>query len=278
MTTVNLKLQNALSALKPYSKQRPKLAMILGSGLGGLADTFDHRQAVPFSKIPGFTASKVAGHKGNLVFGKMHRIPVVAMQGRVHYYEGHPMEDVIFGVRVMRKLGADALIVTNAAGGINKQFKVGDLMLITDHINNLGTHPLRGENPDLLGPRFYDMTVAYDAEFRVAALACAKRQKLTLRQGVYVANTGPSYETPAEIRMMRGWGADAAGMSTVPEVLAARHMGMRVLGISCITNMAAGVLKSTLSHAEVIETTERVSENFKRLVSEIVQELAKTLK
>lgn len=252
---------------------RPKVGLILGSGLGQLADRIEDAVAVPYGDIPHFQASTVAGHRGRLVAGRLAGTAVWAMQGRVHYYEGYSMADVVRPVRVMRELGVTTLVVTNAAGGLNPAFRPGDLMLITDHINFFGTNPLIGPNEDAFGPRFPDMTNAYDPELRALAKAVAAEAGLPLQEGVYLGLSGPSFETPAEIRAFRILGADAVGMSTVPEVIAARHMGVRVLGISCITNLAAGLQTEPLSHEEVMETTARAAGNFARLVTGIVARL-----
>jgi len=249
------------------------LGVILGSGLGAYADTVEDAVRIPFSEIPHFPASSVAGHAGVLVAGRLHGHAVALMQGRVHYYEGHDPDDVIFPARVLHGLGVRTLIVTNAAGGINPEYRPGDLMIIRDHINFMGFNPLRGRVAERFGPRFPDMSYAYHPELRALAREAAGRLGLAVREGVYLGLSGPSYETPAEIRMFRAWGADAVGMSTVPEVIAANQMGMRVLGISCITNMAAGILDQPLTHQEVLDTTERVKDQFTRLVDRIIAEV-----
>ncbi len=250
---------------------KPAVALVLGSGLGGLADAIAGRHAIPFKDIPDFPTAKIVGHAGNLVFGTLSNIPVVAMQGRVHFYEGHPMSKVVFGIRLMRLLGAHTLITSNAVGAINKKYKVGDFMIIRDHLNFQGDHPLRGPNPDALGSRFYDMSAAYDPHLRAQAARLGRKLKLRLHEGVYAACMGPSYETPSEIRMLRKLGADAVGMSTVPEVLAARHMGMTCLSISFISNMAAGVTKFALSHEEVMEAGRNAGNGLQRLVIELLK-------
>lgn len=267
-------LLTALKRVQQVVSLRPQVAVVLGSGLGELVEQFSGCKAIPYKDIPEFPHSRVVGHAGNLVFGTLHGIPLVAMQGRAHYYEGHDMQKVVFGVRLMKLLGAHTIITTNAVGAINKKYKVGDLMLIRDHLNFLGDHPLRGPNIDALGPRFYDMTVAYDPKLRATVKRVAKKLKIPMQEGVYAACMGPSYETPAEIRMLRLLGADAVGMSTVPEILAARHMGMRCLSISLISNMGAGVTKNTLSHAEVVEAGKKVSKSFQNLLSAIFKESA----
>jgi purine-nucleoside phosphorylase len=265
------KITNAVTFLKTKYKQKPKLGLILGSGLGVLADEIKNPVKIPYGEIPDFPISTVEGHAGQLVFGLLEGVEVVAMQGRFHYYEGYSFDKVTFPVRVMNGLGVETLIVTNAAGGINENFSPGDLMLISDHINNMGSNPLIGPNDNRLGARFPDMSEAYSKELREIAKEKAQQLNLNIKEGVYVAFTGPTYETPAEIRAFRILGADAVGMSTVPEVIVARHSGVKVLGISCITNMAAGILDQPLSHEEVIETTERVKANFLLYVKELVK-------
>ncbi|MFS0863473.1 purine-nucleoside phosphorylase [Fredinandcohnia sp. 179-A 10B2 NHS] len=251
----------------------PEIGLILGSGLGVLADEIEDPIKVPYDQIPEFPVSTVEGHAGQLVFGNLQGKFVVAMQGRFHFYEGYSLEKVTFPVRVMKELGVSKLVVTNAAGGINESFEPGDLMLISDHINNMGQNPLIGPNDSRLGARFPDMSEAYSKELRKLAKDVATGLNINIKEGVYVGNTGPTYETPAEIRMLRALGGDAVGMSTVPEVIVARHSGMNVLGISCISNMAAGILDQPLTHDEVIETTEKVKNNFLAFVKEIVKKL-----
>jgi purine-nucleoside phosphorylase len=269
------KISNAVAFLKTKYDKTPKLGLILGSGLGILAEEIEKPVKIPYRDIPDFPVSTVEGHAGQLVFGLLEGIEVVAMQGRFHYYEGYSFEKVTFPVRVMKGLGVETLIVTNAAGGINEGFSPGDLMIISDHINNMGANPLIGPNDARLGARFPDMSEAYSKDLRKLAKQTATKLNLEVKEGVYVAFTGPTYETPAEIRAFRILGADAVGMSTVPEVIVARHSGLRVLGISCITNMAAGILDQPLSHAEVIETTERVKANFLSYVKELVKTITK---
>lgn len=250
-----------------------EIGLILGSGLNILGDAISDPIFIPYEDIPHFPKSTVDGHRGQLVLGTIDDRKVLAMQGRFHYYEGYSLAEVTFPIRMMKALGIHRLIVTNAAGGINRGFSPGDLMVITDHINFTGTNPLIGQNNVALGERFPDMTKAYDEQFIQHALACSKRLNISLQTGVYVGNSGPSYETPAEIKMLEIIGADAVGMSTVPEVIVARHSEMRVLGISCISNMAAGILDEQLSHEQVIETTERVQKDFVRLMKQIVATL-----
>ncbi len=253
----------------------PKVALVLGSGLGALAEDLEERRAIPFGRIPHFPVSTgVVGHAGELVLGRLSNTPVAVLSGRIHFYEGRSMAEVVFPARVLARLGAGVVVLTNAAGGIRLSFRPGDLMLITDHINAFGTHPLIGPNEDRLGPRFPDMSAVYDPALRRTVKAQARRLRVPLREGVYLGNPGPSYETPAEIRAYRKLGADAVGMSTIPEALALRHMGIRVVGISTITNMAAGVWKKPLIHEEVLETTRRVGSRFVRLLTGVVPKLA----
>ena len=250
----------------------PEIGIILGSGLGELADEYCD-VAVPYSEIPNFIKSTVKGHKGRLVFAKMSGKAVVMMQGRNHFYEGHTMGEITYPIKVMKSLGVKTLILTNAAGAVNETFKPADLMIITDHINLMGTNPLIGTNDDTLGERFPDMTEVYKKSLVELAENSAQKIGLTLKKGVYLANTGPSYETPAEIRMARLIGADAIGMSTVPEAIVANYCKMDVLGISCISNAASSIGAAKLSHEEVIETTNRAKAGFKKLVLEIIKNL-----
>jgi purine-nucleoside phosphorylase len=266
------KIQNAAQFLKEKYANTPKIGLILGSGLGVLADEITNPVKIPYNGIPDFPVSTVEGHAGQLVFGTIQDIEVVAMQGRFHYYEGYSFEKVTFPVRVMKELGVEILIVTNAAGGVNKSFEPGDLMIITDHINNMGSNPLIGPNDSRLGVRFPDMSEAYNKELRFLAKNIAEQLNMAIKEGVYVGNTGPTYETPAEVRMIRAFGGDAVGMSTVPEVIVARHAGIKVMGISCISNMAAGILDQPLNHEEVIETTEKVKANFLKYVKELIKQ------
>jgi purine-nucleoside phosphorylase len=256
------------------TKLRPKIALVLGSGLGAFADELTDATRIPYEKIPHFPRSTAVGHAGVLAIGKAGGIAVAAMQGRVHLYEGYSAREVAFAMRVFGRLGIRSAILTNAAGGINQEFKQGALVVIRDHINLQGANPLIGPNDERFGPRFPDMTQAYWRSYREIALAEAKRLGIEAHEGVYAALTGPSYETPAEIRYLRAIGADLVGMSTVPEVIAARHMGMRVLGISCVTNMAAGILDRPLDHAEVIETGERVKGQFIALLRAVLPRIA----
>ena len=251
----------------------PEMGLVLGSGLGSLADSMENPIIVDYGSVPGFPQSTVEGHKGRFVIGDYQGKPVLMMQGRFHYYEGKEMEEVVFPIRVMRDLGIGTLILTNAAGGINMDFRPGDIMLITDHINLSGGNPLRGKNYEEFGPRFPDMSNAYDPGMRQIARDASKRLGIPIRTGIYAMMQGPSYETPAEIRMLRTLGADAVGMSTVPEVLAAVHAQMKVLGISCITNMAAGILKKSLTHQEVLETANQSKDKFIQLINAVIAAL-----
>jgi len=265
-------IQEAADYIRQHISEVPDLAIILGSGLGEYADSFAESQIIPYADIPHCPTSTVPGHKGRFVFGGNSQTSVVAMQGRFHFYEGYSLEQVTFPIRVLGILGVRRLIVTNAAGGINPQFVGGDLMLIHDHINLMGTNPLRGLHHESFGQRFPDMTEAYNREDGVVFRTVAKQLGIALKQGVYVGLSGPSYETPAEIRMLRTLGADAVGMSTVPEVIVANQMGMLVSGISCITNMAAGLNSAKLTHEEVMETAERVRQSFIALLDGAIQQ------
>lgn len=263
-----------VSFLKEKVPDGAEIGLILGSGLGVLADEIEEPVVIPYRDIPNFPVSTVEGHAGQLVIGRLEGKRVVAMQGRFHYYEGYSLQQVVFPVRVMSKLGVKALVVTNAAGGINHGYEPGDLMLIMDHLNLTGNNPLIGPNEDEFGPRFPDMSEAYDRALIELAEKVAAGQKIKLQKGIYAGLTGPTYETPSEIRYLRIIGADAVGMSTVPEVIVANHAGLRILGISCITNMASGVLPQKLTHDEVMETAERVREKFIRLVKGVVREVS----
>jgi purine-nucleoside phosphorylase len=255
---------------------QPVLGLILGSGLGAFADTFKDRIVIPFSDLPHFPSPTVPGHAGNLIAGYAEGVPAVAVQGRIHLYEGYSIEEVAFPAKLLGSLGVSRFIVTNSAGGINTDFHPGDLMLIADHINMLGENPLIGPNADEIGPRFPDMSEAYDAGMRKTVTEVAEQKNILLHQGVYIGLPGPSYETPAEIRMCRVLGADAVGMSTIPEVIIANHMGIRVVGISCITNMAAGILPQKLTHREVMDSAEKAGEKFQSLLRGIIPRLANT--
>ena len=271
MNTVYEKLMNCLDAIQKKVTFKPEVALILGSGLGDYANEMEIVDTVSYTEIEGFPQSTVAGHQGKFVFGYVKGVPVVAMQGRVHYYEGYSITDVVLPVRLMGLLGAKTVILTNAAGGVNYYFQPGNLMMITDHITTAVPSPLIGENIEELGTRFPDMSEVYNKELQEIIRQAARTEKISLQQGVYMQLTGPAYETPAEIRMCRILGADAVGMSTACEAMAARHMGMKVCGISCITNMAAGMNLQPLNHKEVQETADKVSGEFKRLVTEMIR-------
>jgi purine-nucleoside phosphorylase len=251
---------------------KPEIGIILGSGLGELADEFCE-YSIPYDQIPNFSKSTVEGHKGQLVFAQIKGKNVVMMQGRIHYYEGRSMSDITYPVKVMKKLGVEKIIITNAAGAINKSFRPGDLMVITDHINNMGSNPLIGPNDPELGVRFPDMSEVYDKKLIKIVDAAARILQINIKHGVYIASSGPSYETPAEIKMASILGADAAGMSTVPEAIVANYCGMKVIGISCITNYASGISSKKLSHSEVIETANSVKTKFKDLVLLLIKHI-----
>lgn len=254
-------------------KIRPRIALILGSGLGSFADELSESVHIPYTIIPFFPRSTAIGHAGQMVIGYAGEVPVAAMQGRVHLYEGYSVQQVAFPVRVFARMGIRAAVITNAAGGINSHYKQGALVLINDHINLQGQNPLVGPNDDRFGLRFPDMTQAYSKRLREIARRAAQKMDMNLAEGVYAALLGPSYETPAEIRYLRTIGADLVGMSTVPEVIAANHMGLKVLAISCVTNMAAGLVDKPLSHVEVLETTERVRGDFVALLRVVIAEI-----
>jgi purine-nucleoside phosphorylase len=266
--------ESAAAFLLSQTSLRPKIGLVLGSGLGAFADELTEATRIPYSQIPAFPQSTAVGHAGQMVIGKCGSVPVATMQGRVHLYEGYSAQDVAFPTRVLGRMGIRALILTNAAGGINTQYKQGALVLISDHINLQGHNPLTGANDERLGPRFPDMTQAYWKPYRELALAAARKLGKPVTEGVYAGLLGPSYETPAEIRYLRTIGADLVGMSTVPEVIAARHMGIKVLAISCVTNMAAGILDQPLNHEEVLETGRRVQGEFVSLLRAVLPEIA----
>lgn len=250
-----------------------RVGVVLGSGLGAFADSLDDAKETPYSKIPGWPVSTAAGHAGKMVEGRIGDTPVIVLAGRAHFYEGYTAAQVVFGIRELAKRGVRSVVLTNAAGGINTSYKPGDLVLISDHINLLGVNPLTGPNDDSLGPRFPDMSEAYARDYREIAKATAASLGVELKEGVYAALPGPNYETPAEIRYLRTIGADLVGMSTVPETIAANHMGIKVLAISCVTNMAAGILPQKLVHSEVIETGERVRDTLIRLLRALLPRL-----
>jgi purine-nucleoside phosphorylase len=275
MTDLIAQLDEAVALIRGRSTLAPKVGLVLGSGLGAFAQTLERATRIPYAQIPHFPVSTAIGHAGELVVGLCQGLPVAVMAGRVHGYEGYLPAEVVFPVRVLGRLGIRLLVMTNAAGSVNVNYKPGELMIIEDHINYMGSNPMIGPNPDALGERFFDMSDAYDPELRAIAEQACWKAGVPARKGVYIAFSGPSYETPAEIRMARALGADAVGMSTVPEVIAARHMGIRVLGISCITNMAAGVLKQKLDHREVLAVGERVKAGLLEALGRILVEAAK---
>ncbi|MCR8642373.1 purine-nucleoside phosphorylase [Paenibacillus sp. N1-5-1-14] len=268
-----VEIREAAAYINTQAGVKPTIGMILGSGLGVLAELVENPTTVSYDKIPHFPVSTVEGHAGELVIGEIKGKQVIIMKGRFHPYEGYGADVVSFPVRVMKELGVETLIVTNAAGGVNTDFEVGDLMVISDHLNMMFRNPLIGPNDKDLGVRFPDMSEAYSKRLRALAHGVAAKQNFSLREGVYAAMLGPTYETPAEIRMLRTLGSDVVGMSTVPEVIVARHAGIEVLGFSCVSNMAAGILDQPLSHDEVMETTEKVKAKFLNLVLGIVEEL-----
>jgi purine-nucleoside phosphorylase len=269
--------ERAAKFIRARTKLRPKIALVLGSGLGGFADGMQGATRLDYAKISHFPRSTAIGHAGRLVLGKAGGVPVAVMQGRVHFYEGYSQREVIFPVRVLARLGIRAVILTNAAGGINRDYKQGCLVVLRDHINLQGTNPLIGANDSRFGVRFPDLTQVYAKAYQKFALEEGKRLGIEISQGVYAAVTGPSYETPAEIRYLRSIGADLVGMSTVPEVIAAAHLGIRVLGISCVTNMAAGILDQPITAEEVLETGERVKGQFVALLNAVLPRIAAEL-
>ncbi len=264
------RIEEAAEAVRKTCPREPRIGVVLGSGLGEFADAVADATIVPYADIPHFKAAGVAGHAGRLVLGRIGPVPVAVMNGRIHYYEGHDIADVVFPIRVLVQLGVQSLLLTNAAGSLTRDLQPGDLMIIRDHINLMGVNPLRGPNDDRLGPRFPDMSAVYDPDFQEIIAAALQEIGRPARRGIYLGLSGPSYETPAEIRMCAALGADALGMSTVPEALAARHMGVRLAGISCITNLAAGLSDRPLNHLEVIATGERVKHDFLRLLTLVI--------
>lgn len=272
MTDLKQKLEESSAYIKSkIGNYKIHIAIILGSGLGNLADKIENPIFIPYKDIPNFPVSTAPGHVGRLVIGNLGNKKVLCMQGRFHFYEGYDMSTIVFPIQVIKYLDINNLLLTNAAGGINTNYKVGDLMLITDHIKLTSENPLRGINPDFLGPRFFDMSYTYDRELIKLTKEIAKSENLDIKEGVYHYFAGPSFETPAEIRLAKLVGSDAVGMSTVPEAIAAAHMGIRVLGISCITNMAAGIIEKPLTEEEVIETGNKVKDKFSALVSKLVE-------
>jgi purine-nucleoside phosphorylase len=264
------KLMKCYDSFQKKIKFKPKVALVLGSGLGDYAETIKIEAVLDYGEIEGFPVSTIPGHKGRFVFGYVEDVPVVIMQGRVHYYEGYPITDVVLPTRLMKLMGAEILFLTNAAGGVNYDFQAGDFMMITDHISNFVPSPLIGENIPQLGERFSDMSQVYDRELQEIIESTAKNQGIKLQKGVYIQLTGPNFETPHEVKMCRILGADAVGMSTACEAMAANHMGMKICGISCITNLGCGMTDSPLSHLEVQEIADKVAPKFKRLVTESI--------
>lgn len=271
MNAVYEKLMSCYRGVREKTDFVPRVAIVLGSGLGNYAKEIEVVSELSYNEIEGFPISTVPGHAGKFIFGYIGSVPVVCMKGRVHYYEGYPISDVVLPIRLMKLLGAEVLFLTNAAGGVNTNFQPGDLMLMNDHITCFAPNPLLGENIEELGRRFPDMSNVYDEDLQVLIKETAKACGISLREGVYTYLTGPSYETPADIRLLRVLGTDAVGMSTVLEAVAANHMGMKICGISCITNMAAGILRKPLKHEEVQETADKAAAAFKELVTEVVK-------
>lgn len=266
-------IERAVEYVRGRTDRKPRVAAVLGTGLGAFADELSDRVEIPYSTIPGWPASTVEGHAGKLVLGKLDRTEVAVLAGRSHLYEGYTPAQVTLGVRVLHRLGVESIVFTNAAGGINLAYGQGALVLLSDHVNLQGSNPLIGPNDDALGPRFPDMTEAYSPACRAIARQAAAELGIQLAEGVYAAVTGPSYETPAEIRYLRAIGADLVGMSTVPEVIVANHMGMRALAISCVTNMAAGILPQKIDHAEVLATGAKVRDTLVRLLQALLPRL-----
>jgi purine-nucleoside phosphorylase len=271
--TLYERVEHTARTIRARYTEEVRVALVLGSGLGAFADDLEESVAIPYEELPGFARSTVEGHAGRLVLGKIENIPVAAMQGRFHFYEGYSFDEVVFPVRTFGLLGVKSLVLTNAAGGINVGFDQGALMVINDHLNLMGVSPLRGTHDERFGERFPDMSEVYARDYQEIAVEEARKMNLELRRGIYAALSGPSYETPAEVRMLRTLGADAVGMSTVPEAIVARQMGVKILGISCITNMAAGVIGEPINHEEVMETGARVHDTFKELLRRVIPRL-----
>lgn len=266
-------MNKSIDYIKGKIKNQPEIGIVLGSGLGDFADAIEDKIEIPYTEIPGFPVSTVKGHDGKLIFGKINSKEVCVMKGRIHYYEGYDIKEVVYPIEVLAGLGIKTLILTNAAGGVNTDFEPADLMIINDHINLMGKNPLIGPNDEDLGPRFPDMTDLYNKDFIEVAEKSAKKLGIDIKEGVYMYFTGPSYETAAEVRMARILGADAVGMSTVPEAIIARHRGLKILGISTITNMSTGILDTPLDHTEVVEVGQEVAGKFKELLKEIIEEI-----
>ena len=277
MSDLYQKLETCLASVRKRTDFKPEVALILGSGLGDYADEIQIETTIDYTEIEGFPTSTVAGHKGRFVFGYVKNVPVVIMQGRVHYYEGYSMTDVVLPVRLMKLMGAEVLFLTNASGGVNHEFSAGDFMLIQDQIADFVPSPLIGANIEELGPRFCDMSEVYDKKLREIIKDTAKELGIPLKEGVYIQLTGPNFETPAEVRMCRILGADAVGMSTACEGIAANHMGMKICGISCISNLACGMTEEPLSHEEVQATADRVAPLFKKLITASIVNIAESL-
>jgi purine-nucleoside phosphorylase len=274
-TSLYERAEHATRIIRARITVEPRVAVVLGSGLGGFADDFEEAVSIPYEDIPGFQRSTAQGHAGQLVVGKVDTVPILAMKGRIHYYEGYSLEEVTFPMRTFKLLGIKTVILTNAAGGINVQLQQGALMMISDHLNLMGANPLRGPNDERFGLRFPDMSTVYSSELQELVVEEAKGIGVEVRRGIYGALSGPSYETPAEILMLRNLGADAVGMSTVPEAIVARHMGLEVLGISCITNMAAGLSDAPINHEEVMEIGNRVRGTFTELLRKVVSAISR---
>lgn len=272
---IHERIYSAYNSLNNRISSKPEVCVVLGSGLGGYADTIEGAEIIPYKDIPGFPVSTVPGHAGQLVFGQRHGVNIVCMQGRFHCYEGYTPEETVIPLRALIKLGVKALLLTNAAGGVNTSFNPGDIMIIEDHINFTFLNPLAGPNLDEFGPRFPDMSYAYDKRLIAALKDAAKENGINVRSGVYAMMKGPSFETPAEIRALRTLGADAVGMSSVPEIIAAAHAGIASAAMSCITNMAAGILDKPLSHQEVMETGRTAADNIKKLIDGFIKRQAK---
>ena len=273
MVNLKLKIAESVEFISQKSRIKPEIAVILGTGLGKLVDDIKEQEVIPYSDIPNFPVSTVKGHSGNLVLGKLGNKEIVAMQGRFHYYEGYNLQEVTFPVRIMKKLGANIIIISNAAGGMNRFFKRGDLMLITDHISLFGNNPLIGPNDEELGPRFPDMSEAYNKKLIELVLKTALKEKIKLHQGIYVGLTGPTLETPAEYRFLIQLEADAVGMSTIPEVIVANHMGMKVLGISCITDLAIDGLIKKVSFDEILQAAAKAEPTMTKLIKKVIEKI-----